>query len=816
MISSLSLAFLLSTTPGDAATVLTPITSHVTDDVRDAWRRPIHTDSIEAWIVSDRPLTSKMVGSPEWKPPTVDDSGGTTIPRGGWGLFVFESDETTPAILDASAFGDAWINGLPRGGDIYGKGRTRLPFLLRKGRNEILFLSGRGTPAPTVTTARELARTQVSPGAPRVALLGGRDRTLPDAIADEPLNEWAAILVYNVDTAPLRGGHVEAESDGMTTITPVPTIPPLSFLKVPVRLQSPVAQSESTDIALRLRSSSGDLLDTDSFSLRVRNADQWRKHTFKSDIDGSVQYYGLVPAVGDTDELPGTVLSLHGASVEGGKQASCYKPRDWCMVVAPTNRRPFGFDWEEWGRLDALEVLADARRRYPNDPSRTWLTGHSMGGHGTWNLGLTRPADFAAIAPSAGWASFWTYGGPERYADNDGIDGLLRAAANPSDTNLLLPNADRLGIYILHGEADDNVPVTEARAMREKLGASHGDFAYYERPGAGHWWGDQCMDWPPLFEFLRRHARGAGGHRDQLTFITVDPASSASCDWATIEQQAASLRPSRIDLQVTRSGEMITIDGTTENVTRLSIDTRYLDFSNEEAVQITLDGSPPISSDADTVQLARSANGGWTTANPISPDEKNPARGGRLRSAWNHGITLIVGTSGSNEETAWNRARARQDAERWWYRGNGVVEIVDDVDFNAATEPNRGIMLYGNRDTNSAWNMLLTDSPIQVERNSVVIGERTIDGDVAVAFVRPRPGSDVASVATIAGTAGAGERSTATMPLFFPGVGWPDWMVVEPASLTIGDDGIVGLGFFGNDWKIDPAQSAWREPATTK
>ncbi|HJN79997.1 MAG TPA: hypothetical protein QF455_03920, partial [Phycisphaerales bacterium] len=115
-----------------------------------------------------------------------------------------------------------------------------------------------------------------------------------------------------------------------------------------------------------------------------------------------------------------------------------------------------------------------------------------------------------------------------------------------------------------------------------------------------------------------------------------------------------------------------------------------------------------------------------------------------------------------------------------------------------------------------AWNMLLTDSPIQVERNSVVIGERTIDGDVAVAFVRPRPGSDVASVATIAGTAGAGERSTATMPLFFPGVGWPDWMVVEPASLTIGDDGIVGLGFFGNDWKIDPAQSAWREPATTK
>ena len=145
------------------------------------------------------------------------------------------------------------------------------------------------------------------------------------------------------------------------------------------------------------------------------------------------------------------------------------------MVVAPTNRRPFGFDWEEWGRLDALEAMDNAQSRFPNNPGLAWLTGHSMGGHGTWNIGLTVPERFAAIAPSAGWQSFWTYGGPERYPADGGVRELLRRAANPSDTELLIPNADRFGIYVLHGDQDETVPVSEARAMREKLGSTHAD-----------------------------------------------------------------------------------------------------------------------------------------------------------------------------------------------------------------------------------------------------------------------------------------------------------------------------------------------------
>ena len=46
------------------------------------------------------------------------------------------------------------------------------------------------------------------------------------------------------------------------------------------------------------------------------------------------------------------------AAVEAINQASSYEPKTWANIVCPTNRRPYGYDWEDWGRLDALEVLA--------------------------------------------------------------------------------------------------------------------------------------------------------------------------------------------------------------------------------------------------------------------------------------------------------------------------------------------------------------------------------------------------------------------------------------------------------------------------
>ena len=48
---------------------------------------------------------------------------------------------------------------------------------------------------------------------------------------------------------------------------------------------------------------------------------------------------------------------------------------------------------------DVLRAMDDVKRAYNVDEDRVYLTGLSMGGGGTWHLGLRYPDRFAAIAP---------------------------------------------------------------------------------------------------------------------------------------------------------------------------------------------------------------------------------------------------------------------------------------------------------------------------------------------------------------------------------------------------------------------------------
>jgi predicted peptidase len=55
----------------------------------------------------------------------------------------------------------------------------------------------------------------------------------------------------------------------------------------------------------------------------------------------------------------------------------------------------------ELSELDVMNVLGVVRKEFNIDPNRTYLMGHSMGGGGTWYLGMKHPELWAAIAPAA-------------------------------------------------------------------------------------------------------------------------------------------------------------------------------------------------------------------------------------------------------------------------------------------------------------------------------------------------------------------------------------------------------------------------------
>jgi len=824
-----------------------PVRWLVLDRVGQYGRAPVHTDPLEADIIAGRwnvpqpgdPVIALDGSVRRWQEATPAADGWLQHEalQGGYACMLIEADAERVMLLDAAGHGLVYVNGVPRAGDPYGAGWVLLPVRLKAGTNAFLFHVGRGRVRARLLEPK--ADAQFNTG----------DATLPDllagrSVAHDPEPVWAALPVINTTDAPTADLLIEAaHSDQQPLRTALPPIPPLSTRKVGFRVR-PALDAQGGEVTLRLRllrvasGRSDQLLDETTLKLRVCAPTDKHKRTFISAIDGSVQYYAVTPgrlAAEGAPAAPALFLTLHGAGVEATGQANAYDHKTWGHIVAPTNRRPYGFDWEDWGRLDALEVLGLAQQQWQTDPRRVYLTGHSMGGHGVWHLGATFPDRFAAIGPSAAWPDFWSYAGAAEYEHPTPIERILARSVAPSRTLALARNYLHYGVYVLHGAADDNVPVELARKMRTQLGGFHPDFAYCERPGAGHWWdsspdpGVDCVDWPPMFDFFRYHTRPTPESVRQIEFWTSCPGVSASAHWVTIEAQRRQLEPCRVTIML--DPQTRKFSGTTDNVARLALDLTALSRPRADLAPDTAQGAPvlppgePVTIELDGQTLTRvpwpaeelriwlrREEQRWTVSTRPSPTEKGPQRYGPFKEAFRNRFTLVYATRGTAEENATACNKARLDAETFWYRANGAADVVADVDFDPARDPQRNVILYGNADTNAIWPALLADSPVQVRRRRVAVGQRELSGDdLAVLFLRPRPGSEQALVGVVAGSGPAGMRLTERLPYFLSGVGYPDCIVLGPEVLTRGSAGIRVAGFFGLDWQVETGDFAWAE-----
>ncbi len=760
-----------------------------------------------------------------WTTHTADTAGwfkGDYLQR-GYGLFTIKSDREKVVLLEAMGNDLVYVNGVPRQGNKYAYKDTypsweaafkfsMIPIRLRKGNNQLLFVCSRGMLKVKLTDIRQ------------EVLFNVRRTILPNFLVGEPANYYAAATVINATDKPLTGAYVKASNDsGYSAETRVPLIQPMSIRSVGFKLVGPAPTSTGlTPIKLALlsnqRTNAKELATAD---IHVKTVEPTATHnvTFISSIDGSVQYYAVVSPRGPANGKPKALfLSLHGADVIATNQANSYYPKTWGYIVCPTNGGPYGYDWENWGRLDALQVLHLAKATLNIDPNRIYLTGHSMGGHGTWIVGAQYPDQFGAIGPSSGWISWWTYvfhnGQPK-----SPMGKMLRRASNPVNTYLLDRNFKQLGAYILHGSKDDNVPVTEAIHMADTLKTFDHDFIFHEEPGVGHWWGlgdeagTDCVDWPPMFDFFARHARHGEKRINIIDFTTCSPGVSAKDYWLTIYSQEKQLEPSRAIVKFVPSRNRFI--GTTKNIKTLSFDLSIADTHQPFAIDLD-------STKLDSVRLQgkriwlENEDGKWHISSEPSPDDKGPARYGTFKDAFRHDMIFVYGTHGTKAENKWAFDKARFDAEYFWYQGNGSVDIVSDKEFNPSVNLNRNVILYGNEKTNSAWNEVLDNSPVKVTEDELRFGDKVMKGrNFACFMVRPRKGSTTASVGIVSGTGADGMRLTYTVPYLQPWFSLPDVAVFDTSVFSgreggtknegrvgFGETGVKIAGFFGLDWSL--------------
>jgi dienelactone hydrolase len=188
------------------------------------------------------------------------------------------------------------------------------------------------------------------------------------------------------------------------------------------------------------------------------------------------------------------VLGLHGGGVGGkdrravvgsGRDAMNFYVRQAAargyIVVCPS---AMVGGWSGTPNEVLLEaVLQEIPLLYHVDLNRVYLTGHSMGGGGTWHYGPKWAERFAAVSPMAGWGG--------------GGIGRLVSTNTP--------------IFIFHGSDDPRVGVGSDRASARSLAKTKHDYIYTELDGVGHGFPASIQE--DLFDFFdtRRLARMRGG-----------------------------------------------------------------------------------------------------------------------------------------------------------------------------------------------------------------------------------------------------------------------------------------------------------------
>jgi poly(3-hydroxybutyrate) depolymerase len=232
---------------------------------------------------------------------------------------------------------------------------------------------------------------------------------------------------------------------------------------------------------------------------------------YRSGWDGTLQPYALyVPRDYDASRAWPLVVALHGAHSnhrhmlrrvfgldnrpgENDEEASRNElpfPDVPALVVAPFGRGEI-MGYDGLGEEDVLRVIADVERAYNVDRARVSLTGLSMGGGGTWTIGLGHPELFSALAPVCGVTDTRKWIPPSEAADYD-----LKALEEMSPP-AFAENAERLRVFIFHGDADPIVPVTDSRRMVARfkaLGWLGKTVTYTEYPGVDH------RAWVPAYE----------------------------------------------------------------------------------------------------------------------------------------------------------------------------------------------------------------------------------------------------------------------------------------------------------------------------
>lgn len=209
--------------------------------------------------------------------------------------------------------------------------------------------------------------------------------------------------------------------------------------------------------------------------------------TLKSGNFGERKYTLFLPAnYAEAKSLP-TMLFLHGSGERGddgivpaqvglGPAILARQPDFPAIVIFAQARQTWAADSED--AKAALAILDEVSAKFKVDPNRKILTGLSMGGRGSWEIGAANKGKFSAVVPICSPARIETASSLKTYP-----------------------------VWALVGDADRVETVRSMRAMTAKLKELGTNVKYTEYRGVGHNSWDRAYNDRRLIEWMVRQQR---------------------------------------------------------------------------------------------------------------------------------------------------------------------------------------------------------------------------------------------------------------------------------------------------------------------
>ncbi|HEX8083155.1 MAG TPA: alpha/beta hydrolase-fold protein [Solirubrobacteraceae bacterium] len=434
-------------------------------------------------------------------------------------------------------------------------------------KDSVLWLLARTTTmkAATDTAVLVLLDTQADDGAKRSVPFGsGLTTTKADrAVLLANNRGWTADL-HTGTLSELPAGSVVTRPDGYDNAIEarIPAKGPTAFdvavaagrqnangnglanvANVAFRTDEPVREWFDKHQALALHAGTIDPFFTrfDTLAASKGATDQWtpgpgyHERIFRSTAnvsseggeDGILQHYGLyLPDAFDANAQMPLQLWLHwrggtahsaGAAIPGMFRDLGDEPD--AIVVSPRGRGSSSW-YVGKGHVDVEQVWADVHALLKIDPNRRYVSGHSMGGWGSFLMTITHPDWFAAALPASPPVTQGAWTG----LDFPGCDQMrydeytpCYVEANGGDaraqhTRRLLENLRHIPIAIQTGVEDELVPFSGVARQAERfvqLGYRHRLYAYLTQEHYGPPVWDQWGEGGRYMHQFRRPSRPA-------------------------------------------------------------------------------------------------------------------------------------------------------------------------------------------------------------------------------------------------------------------------------------------------------------------